>query len=162
MPLFFSSSSSPSASSSSSTFSSRGKRRVGLFFLTITAFSVVRLLLEDSSSETHRHLVDDDDNETLRQYADEDAKYPNCEEEEEEGDEDEYGDDNWLECTVLANVKRASVRETPFDSWVYFCKIFPPSLYADMMETFPPLSALKPAKLSDHRLRYKIDGIASL
>ena len=59
-------------------------------------------------------------------------------------------------------VKRAPVLDHPFEDAMYFSAVLPPRLYERAEEYFPPTAALRPAALSAHSKRYKVDGVREL
>lgn len=59
-------------------------------------------------------------------------------------------------------VKRAPVLDHPFEDATYFSAVLPPRLYEKAEEYFPPTAALRPAALSAHSKRYKVDGVREL
>ena len=77
-----------------------------------------------------------------------------------EDDEDEKEMD--AKDFVLRSIETTRVRSKPFASYVHLCRVFPRKLYREMTEYFPPKEALAPAKLTSHKLRYKIDRVGSL
>ena len=77
-----------------------------------------------------------------------------------EDDEDEKKMD--AKDFVLRSIETTRVRSKPFASYVHLCRVFPRKLYREMTEYFPPKEALAPAKLTSHKLRYKIDRVGSL
>lgn len=52
---------------------------------------------------------------------------------------------------VLAGMEAAPLLDGPFDSILYWCRVWPPDLYAAMERHFPPTSAMEAAKLSRNR-----------
>ena len=50
----------------------------------------------------------------------------------------------------------------PFEDATYFSAVLPPRLYKQAEEYFPPTAALRPATLSAHSKRYKVDGVREL
>lgn len=59
-------------------------------------------------------------------------------------------------------VKRSPVLDHPFEDVMYFSAVLPPRLYERAEEYFPPTAALRPAALSAHSKRYKVDGVREL
>ncbi len=79
-------------------------------------------------------------------------------------DKDNDDDDEKMNAKdfVLRSIETTQVRSKPFASYVHLCRLFPGKLYREMTEYFPPKEALAPAKLTKHKLRYKIDRVGSL
>ena len=94
--------------------------------------------------------------------------------EEEEQERLEFVGCNDKEVTKMTRTKRDGCEglRAPLDrnhelletvcSYVHLCRVFPRKLYREMTEYFPPKEALAPAKLTSHKLRYKIDRVGSL
>ena len=69
----------------------------------------------------------------------------------------------WMRRTSCsARSKPLEFARNRLPDYVHLCRVFPRKLYREMTEYFPPKEALAPAKLTSHKLRYKIDRVGSL
>ncbi|CAL6370316.1 unnamed protein product [Bathycoccus prasinos] len=99
---------------------------------------------------------------TRRRRAGTVKEFVGCNDDKDGNEDDEDGKKMDAKDFVLRSIETTRVRSKPFASYVHLCRVFPTKLYREMTEYFPPKEALAPAKLTSHKLRYKIDRVGSL